>query len=84
MNKNSSARFDTALAQGGLNNRPTLPGASSLLELARRLGVWRFFKVRTPANVRENPAEYYAWLQWVMSSPDPMRDTTQPDKERSC
>ena len=29
----------------------------------------------TPANVRDNPALYYAWLQWAMRTPDPKRDT---------
>ncbi len=35
----------------------------------------------TPMNVRENPARYYAWLQWAMS-PDP-RQGLGPMAERS-
>jgi hypothetical protein len=48
MNKNSSALIShcPALAQGGFNNRPTLTGVFSLLELPAALtGGGVFFKV---------------------------------------
>jgi hypothetical protein len=40
----------------------------------------------TPPNVTSNPAEYYAWLQWAMTTPDPAArdETPKPDNERSA